>query len=306
MQTLFPTKPSPATVVLLAASVLLAVIGIGGVASGAADDDSDQPERAATVDTDDTTTTSLLETGATTTLLSSATTAKATGTTVKKPTATTSATPSGECTSTPASANPGAEQPPAIGTFTYVSCTDPNESTDIKIAEGQSGGGVTRREITVSEGGFMATTTTAFGAAGIIQEKLTIKANGLNLECDWNPDIVEFPADLSIGKSWSADSKCTTAPPYSITIHATGTRRISDRVAIKIAGTSVNAWVVNMTLKLDFSGPSFSGGFNETGVSFFDPTRGLGLYDKSTFEGYGAFQSEPMTTERHIKSLTPS
>jgi len=313
MQTLFPNKPSSATVVLLAASVLLAIVGIGGIASGAADDD--EPKQTAQVDsdTDDTTTTSLLDTGVTTTSLGgTVTTVKPTGTTIKRPTTTTAAPGPNECSSTPASSNPGGEQPPAIGTFTYVSCTDPNDSTDVKIAAGQNSGGVTRREITTSQGELgTVTSTTAYGPAGIVQEKLTIQANGVTLQCDWNPDITEYPFELSVGKTWTADSTCTAQVfGGSITIHATATRKITDRVITKIAATSVTAWVVDSTVNLKFTGSGggqpINGAIDETSHAFFDPSRGLEVYDKSTSKGSGDFEYPETTTERHLKSLSPS
>ncbi len=314
MQTLFPTKPSPATVVLLAASVLLALVGIGGVASGAADSDSAEDgriARRATTTTEASTRTTLDGSSATT--AGPVTTVKST-VTAKKPATTTTASggaPS-TCSSTPASVDPGAQQPPAIGTYTYVVCTDPSKTNDLTVAAGQNSGGITRREISASQSEFgSSTATTAYSSAGIVQEKLIIRSQGVTLECDWRPDIVEYPPTLSVGATWSADSSCTASTGFgSINIRAVATRKITGRVQTKIGGASVNTWVVDSHLNLTFNGgppaAPVNGSVEETSISYFDPTRGVEVYDKSTSEGKGDFQYDKMTSERQLKSLTPA
>ena len=312
MQTLFPSKPSTATVVLLAASVLLAVVGVGGALAGAADK-KDSPKHQALTPTsiETATTASSVDAGTTTTLPGVTTTTRKTTATTARPTATTAAPGPNTCSSTPSNTNPGAIQPPAVGTFSYVSCTDPNSTSDITVAAGTNSTGVVRREVTTSQGNLgTATATAAYGSSGVIQEKLTIKSNGITLQCDWNPDILEYPPDLSVGKSWNADSSCTAQTGFgAITIHATATRKVTGRVTTTIGGTSLTAWVVDSTLILKFTKPApapVNGEVDESSHAFYDPTRGIEVYDKSTSKGSGDFAYPETTTERQLKSLTPS
>ena len=303
--------PPTASRILLVLSLVLGVIGIGGAASGAADKDSGKQASTPTTRLRDTTTTEL---PTTTTVPATTTTVKGkpVATTAKPKATTTTVALGGECVGAPTSTNPGAEQPPAIGTFTYVSCSDASQTTELKVAAGANTAGVVRRQVTTAQGQLgTATATAAYGTAGIIQEKLTIQAQGVSLQCDWIPDIVEYPAALAVGTAWNADSKCTAQTAYgAITIHAVAARKVTGRVATKIAGTSVNTWVIDSTLTLTFSGGPVTrpvnGSVNETSTTFFDPTRGIEVYDKSTSEGKGDFAFPSQTNERRLKSLTPT
>jgi hypothetical protein len=293
---------TPTVVVVLA--IVLALIGVGGVAFGLADKPSKK-----VASTESTTTTEFgTDTtfpGETTTTAAGAaggttTTAKGSPVTTAKPgggtTATTALDGVGDCPAPAASStDPGAAQAPAIGTYTFVSCTDSSDTTEVKVAAGASGNGVTRRNITESQGtGMSQTATEAYGPNGVLDEVWTIKSGLGDFKCDWNPDLLLFPAQLSVGKTWTSDSTCTVS---GNTLHITGTGKISGRVNVNVAGTMVNAWVVDATIK-------FSGGGNEvteTLHDYWDAAHGVNVYrnvQANTAQG-------SISRVDHLKSLTP-
>jgi hypothetical protein len=295
-------------IVLIAVALVIALIGIVGVAFGAADKPSKVASTKSTTTTefsgdggdaggasDQTTLTTLP--GATTT------TVKGAPVTTSKPGATTSTTTLdgvGTCPVPAASnSNPGAEAAPAIGTYTYVSCTDSSDTTDVKIAAGDSKNGVTRREVTEQAGGFSQTATQAYGPNGILQEVLTINYGATPIKCDWNPDVLEFPAQLSVGAKWKADSKCTVAGPNgNTTLHLTADATVSGRVQAVIGGATLNCWVVDAHIVLD-TGPN--GSVDLTEHDHFDPAHGINVYrhsESKTPQG-------SVTRVDHLKSITP-
>jgi hypothetical protein len=298
--------------VLTALAIVLALIGIGGVAFGWADDSSNDVAANGTTTTtafsgdggdsggDIGSSLTTLPGGAVTT---TPTTVKpSTGTTAKPTTGTTSIDGTGDCPVPPAaSSDPGAHQPPAVGTYTFVSCTDAKDQTEVKITAGQSANGVTRRDVTQESGGITQTATEAWGPNGVFQEVLTIKTGFADIKCDWNPDVLLFPAQLSVGKTWTADSTCTVPNPQDpskpITLHLTADAKISGRVSPNVGGTVVNAWVVDAHIKL--STPN--GDVDLTEHDHFDPAHGVSVYRHS--ESHSSQGS--VTRIDRLKSLTP-
>ena len=291
--------------VVVALAIVLALIGVGGVAFGLANKPSKKVASTKSTTTTEFGTETTLPGETTTTAAGAAggtpTTAKGGVTvTTAKPggtTATTALDAVGDCPAPAASStDPGAAQAPAIGTYTFVSCTDASDSTEVKVAAGPSGNGVTRRNITESQGGgsMSQTATEAYGPNGVLDEVWTIKSGVGDFKCDWNPDLLLFPAQLAVGKTWTSDSTCDVSGNK---LHITGTGKISGRVNVNVAGTTVNAWVVDATIK-------FSGGGNEvteTLHDYWDPAHGVNVYrNVQANTGQGS-----ISRVDHLKSLTP-
>src|SRR5688572_11402162 len=127
--------------VLMALAVVLALIGVGAIASGAADKPEDELAQTvgSTTTTEVGTATTLPGVGGVATTVAggtTATTAKTTGTTG----GTTPTTTSAACPTPPAaSADPGPHTPPAVGTYTYADCADSSDTLDTKVTDGGSG-----------------------------------------------------------------------------------------------------------------------------------------------------------------------
>ncbi len=300
------STPIPASLrtLLVAVAAVLALVGGIGVATGAADDGGDDVTTAGgkttttltvTDDTiggaeDGTTTTALAGVGGTTT------TGKSGSSTKPGSTATTIvSSESNACGAPPASTtDPGPIQPPAVGVYKYVLCSDGSAAESQGVREGQSGGGRTRRSIDVKFGNLTGQATVAYGAEGVLQEVLDIPA--YRVHCDWNPDVVQYPAALSVGATWTSKSSCTAPPAGKIEL--TGTGKITGRVMVTVGNVTVNAWVVEGTITTTAAGQTNT--IKET--DYFDPTRGIELYKKTVApDGQGG----TITAVRRLASLTP-
>jgi hypothetical protein len=316
MQTGSGASASRLPTVITAIAVVLAVIGLGGVVTGAADEPSDKVDSSTrtTFDGDGGDggdggdiggSSSTLAGGTTTTTTpgASTTTAKPTATTSKS-TATTSLA---ACPIPPAAtADPGAQQPPALGTYTYMSCSNTAETTDMKVAAGASGNGVTRRLVSETEDGFGQTTTYAFGPSGVLLESLTVQSPQGPFTCDWNPDVVNYPPSLTLGKEWTAKSSCQLRDDKGVSrgqLELDGTGKVTGRVQVNIGGTNVNAWVIEGVIKLKTTVTGFgSQTATVTSKDYYDPTRGIDLYRHA--EGTTGPGGDEVRDER-LTSLAP-
>ncbi len=295
--------------VITGVALVLALVGVGGIAIGAADEPSDdlKTSTGTTIGGDGgdapTGASTTLAGGASTTAAAGAsTTAKPTGTTAK-PTATTAT--SAACPVAPAAtADPGAQQPIPIGTFTYASCSDASKTSDMKVAAGPSGGGVTRRNVSEEASGFAQTATLAYGGSGVLLESLTVQTPQGPVTCDWNPDVLNYPNGLTLGREWTAKSSCPLKGSKGVkmgdlTLDAKG--KVSGKVQVNVGGTNVNAWVIDATITLTTK-TSF-GDQTVTVVSkdHYDPTRGLDLFRHSEAKS----GQETMVRDERLTSLTP-
>lgn len=300
-----PASPKP-RLILLALSITLALIGTIGAATGAADDDSNDLETATGTSTttsltgDESTTTSALG-GAATTL----TTLKNTPTT-KGTTATTAGGSSGgsQCAGTPVSTPPAAvSAPPTVGSYDYVECGSGEAVGGRTVTAGSGGGGVERRVVQTTTAFGDVYATTAFSANGTVQESMEIKSFGYTVACDWKPDIVEYPAGLAVGKSWSVNTSCTLPTGGKVTV--TGTRKVTGIVNYVVGGTTVTAWVIDETQKQTAQTPQGNVVIDQTGFHYWDSAHGLVAYQKATVTASGGMKQPPTTVEIRLVSLTP-
>lgn len=289
---------------LVVAAAVLAIAGVGGLVTGAADGDELTAAGGTTDTTLGVTETTLGGDGSpsatavpgapgTTTAAGSAATTKPGG--GSGPATTVAAAQTNACNAPDSSTNPGPIQPPALGVYSFVSCEDGSLVDDETIRAGNSSDGKVRREISHNQQGVQLTETVAYSAQGVIQEMLNVSAFGQQARCDWNPDIVEYPANLAVGTTWSVKSQCTTTfGPFKVD----GTGKVLGRKAVTIAGTAVNTWVVETKVKLETP----QGNQEAEELDYFDPARGIDLYRKTVAsDGEGG----KVTIVRRLASLTP-
>jgi hypothetical protein len=306
MQTRSPLPPK-APVALLVLALVLAIVGIGGLLTGAADSPSKKPRaasagRTTTTDVGADSNSPLVTVSVPPTAAGPTTTVKGTTATTKAPTATTQP-PAPTCATTPATGNPGPAKPPGVGTYDYASCTS-NDKVSIVVKAGNSGGGITRRDVQTQSQLGNFTAHDAFSNNGAVQEAATIVAFGFTLQCDWMPDITEYPANLSVGATWSADSECTLG--NGAKIHATGTRKITGVASVPVGSATVVGWAIDETQKLVITAPNRSPStFSSTSNSVYDASLGIVLYEKAVSEASGAENQPKTTTEIRLTSLTP-
>ncbi|HVT78703.1 MAG TPA: hypothetical protein VHD87_16810 [Acidimicrobiales bacterium] len=311
MQPISATPSSRVATVMIAVAILLALVGIGGVAFGAAD----KPSTKASA-TGSTTSTSELSASDTTLPGATETTAAgagggATSTTIASgnhSTATTAAgaKPSGICGDAPATAtDPTANQAPAIGRYTFVDCSDNSKTVDEAVTAGASSNGVTRRNVTADMGGQQQTSSIAYGPNGVLIESLSFDSPQGRLTCDLNPDVLNYPADIHVGSQWSGSSTCDIKNNAGVkygTIKLDSTGKVTGKVAATVGTTTVNAWSVEGTITLTATVPSFGSQtthINERG--YYDPAHGIEVYRHAEVSN-GA---NNVTTDEKLSSLTP-
>lgn len=286
MQTGTPSVATGPSVVILAIAVVLTSIGIGGLATGAADKQSSVN---AAVQTSTTTT---AVTSPLVTVDASTTTVKVTATT-KLSAATTQVAIGGRCKGVTTPKDPGAQKPPVLGTYTYLQCGSGEASDTFKV---DAGADPAHRVVTMVASQGTRSETRAY-AAGVTSEKFTIATASGTVACDWDPDIVQYPAQLALGTRWQLDSSCEDKN-YGVKLHVTGAASVVDRVVTTVGDSTVTAWAINSDITLSISG--FGNQMSHiVGTTYYEPMRGLEVYEKATTNG-----AEPV--EKVLKSLTPS
>jgi hypothetical protein len=298
MPVTFPTGAARAPMAVLAAAIVLALAGITGVLAGVGNNDSKHnsisaAEKSTSTTTYDSSDTSLPgAVSVPTTGVGAVTTLKPATATTKPSTATTQADAPTPCHGAAAAKDPGAQKPPAVGTYTYSNCADGGAADTLKVSAGAD---PAHRVLETSTPQGAQTETRRYGP-GVIREKFTIAYGGANVACDWNPDIVQYPAQLQVGTQWQVDSSCED-PTYKVKVHATGTAKVVGRVLTKVGDTTVTVWSVDSNVNIVVSGP-----VNQTqqlvSTTYYEPTSGLEVYEKVTANG--------QTVEKVLKSLSPS
>jgi len=239
-----------------------------------------------------------------------ATTAKAKG----------SATTAGPPATRPASADPGPARPPALGSYRYATVDTDADGTRTaerieRIEAGESGGGVTRRVTNREEDGATLRYTQAWAGDGVRQERLFVKSSqggqSAEFDCDWQPDLLVYAQPLSIGTKWTADSSCETTAKtpqgeVPVKLRVQGERRVVGRANTTVGGTQVLVWIIEETRTDTLSsGAQTVRTDNSTGVTHFEPTRGLDVYEKSNTKSTG-FGGGDSNSERRLLNLNPS
>jgi hypothetical protein len=255
-----------------------------------------------------TTTTAALSPGETTALAGSDTTiAAASATTVKGATTTTA-----KATSTVPSAqvpNPGAAKPPAIGTYTYnVTSTGadnkPSHSTStIKVATDPNKGSAVGRQATQADpSGAEVTYHELWASNGVTMPSVHISSAQASFDCAWQPPILEFKFPMTTGTTWSFDSTCSsTVQGTKVTLHQTGTVKVTGKALDKIGTVSVPTWILDVNLTSVITSAFFNQTITTTGTRHFSPERGILTYQNITATNNG----QSTKSEQTLQDVTP-
>lgn len=294
MRTGVSTASTRAPLVLLVLAIVLALVGVGGLVGGAADDNNSGHSKSAVATS---TTTTEVSSDTTSPLVTVPVPSTGVTTTTRKSTATTKAStvttagPTGPCAHGSSTSDPGAQKVPANGSYTYARCDNGADADTFKVSAGPD---ASRRIVTISSPQGTQNETRNY-TAGVVREKFVTSGGGATVTCDWNPDIVQYPAQLAVGTKWKVDSSCEDKN-LNVKVHVTGSATVTERVSIIIGGTTVNAWSVASDITI-----AVTGFVNQTvhsvSTTFYEPTRGLEVYDKSTVNG--------QTLEKVLKTLNP-
>jgi hypothetical protein len=317
MQSTSGASQSRLPIVMVAIAIVLALIGIVGIASGWTDKPSKNlSSTGATTTTDpsggfgggDGGDTGGDSSGTTLSTLAGGSGVTTTPTTVKGATGTT-VKASAACPEAPATAtDPGPHTPPAVGRYTFVSCTDSSDTLETTITAGASSNGVTRRNVNQNLGGSQQTSSVAYGPNGVTIESLSFDTPQGRMTCDLNPDVQNYPADMHVGATWSSSSSCdikSSAGAKFGTLKLDTTGKVSGKVSTSIAGPAINAWVVDGTITITATIPSF--GTQKSHVSehgYYDPAHGIELYRHTEATSEGG-SGEKIVRDDKLTSLTP-
>ena len=80
---------------------------------------------------------------------------------------------------------------------------------------------------------------------GLVVTKSTFSGPQGDIECDWQPDMLEFPAPLAVGKKWTIESSCnTTAQGQPVRVERKANREVTGAEKLSVGGEAVDTWVV--------------------------------------------------------------
>jgi len=149
-----------------------------------------------------------------------------------------------------AAAAPGPLVAPKPGAYGYDATssadgTAPSTSkTTITVESAGTEGADTLQDITIPTEQLGQRTTirsrVAWGPAGAIVRR-SQAAGG---DCGWQPPWPQYEGGLTVGKTWSYDTRCSVTTPVQATIERRGTRRVTGTQVVEVAGRRVATWTL--------------------------------------------------------------
>lgn len=193
-----------------------------------------------------------------------------------------------------------------LGAYRYRVTADGEERTSTLRIE--DAGGDRRRE-SRDDGGRSTTSDVVWSEDAKVVERTTFEGGGQGSECDWEPDITEFPRRLREGSSWSTDSSCEMRPegfpgPGGITLRLEGTSRVSGATRTTVAGRTLDVWVIRFEGTFTFGGPEGDEIVSRvTSRDLLSPRHGLFVRSTETMASESGDQRSETT--REILNLRP-
>ena len=203
--------------------------------------------------------------------------------------------------------DPGATRPPAPGVYVYAFTTaaDPsaNGDRDFKIESLPAENGAPAAPGDVSEAQNSTVTQEQTWAADAVRMTRTqIVAPQATVDCTWKPPLVVVRLPLTVGKTWTSDSTCTTmAQGVQVTIRQATTSKVTGKFLDKVGNVSVPTWVIESTGTASAKTPFGNVDTAVTSLTRFAADRGLVTYDKEVGKG----PTSSYERERLLKSFSP-
>jgi hypothetical protein len=202
--------------------------------------------------------------------------------------------------------DPGATAAPAAGAYPYRFTDDTGEARDAttKVEDrGSSSTGARRLVIAYSGEGLDIVNDALWGPQEVRYTKTTFAFGDTRTECDWEPDYLQMPLNLSRGRTWEARSSCTVQlGPTASVINRTTTSRVVEGRRVHVAGSEVLTWLVETNDRLEYPG---QGAVDNKETSWFAPK--LGLFVRQVGEQTSSDPEDEKTrSELVITRLTPS
>ena len=205
-------------------------------------------------------------------------------------------------------ADPGPAKPPAPGTYHYKFAnpqdTSKNMDTTEVIESQPDQNGAARRKETYPDGqGNNLSNEVAYAADGVrVFASHIVSAQG-TVDCTWNPPILEYAVPLSVNKTWSYDSKCTTtAAGAEVTVERKGDDKVTGKTVDLLGTTSVRTWVIEEHVITTVTSVFFSTKIDAMVTRHWSPDYGLVTFEHES----GKNNSQEYVTERTLQSVKPS
>jgi hypothetical protein len=244
-------------------------------------------------------------TSATTTSTTTSTTAPpSTTTTTRAATTTTKAAARPDCTSRAVIGGVSAVQAPAQGTYRYVRCANGAAAYDVAVGSGAAGD---QRTVTWSASFGDVTGLNSYGSS-VTQATATIRPKSVSatLQCTWDHPLVIYPAQLAMNSSWRTDGRCDMDFRQSLQFNRFS--RVTGLRSFNVGGQAVRVLLVEETTDLLYvdNPRRNSTSFHSESTIFFDPVRGLPVYERRISEATGQYPQAKTTTEVVLGSFSPS
>lgn len=194
---------------------------------------------------------------------------------------------------------PGQDGPPEAGTYHYKSTTN-GETRDSEIRITDRGGG--RQTESIDDQVF---SETQWGKVKKIVTQTTFGQSANGLRCKWDPPLTELVFPLADGKTWKVDSSCQAAQGFTLRI--TGTAQVTGKEQVKVAGATLDTWVLKTDATLNFKSGAMSNDQKVESDERFSVPHGLTVraVEKTSGTDPRTRRSASTTTTREIKNLTP-
>ncbi|MEX0875758.1 MAG: hypothetical protein WD646_00805 [Actinomycetota bacterium] len=126
-----------------------------------------------------------------------------------------------------------------------------------------------------------------------------------NIECNFEPDILEIKLPLAAGSAWDIDGDCDIAP--GVSMEFSGTSRVTGTERLSIGGTLVDTWKLRSSARITVNAGGDTSEQHITSDDHFAPAAGLYVRSTTKTTGSDPFTGEPSdsTTVEELESLTP-
>lgn len=132
------------------------------------------------------------------------------------------------------------------------------------------------------------------------------KSGETEVECDWEPDILNRKLPLAKGAEWSYDTTCTfTIQGVNGNRHRTGKARVTDRRRVDVAGQSVDAFVIDQTFTETASFGEFTANTESSSTDYFSAEHGLSVKSVGKTKTTVAAQTRESSIEVELLTLNP-
>jgi hypothetical protein len=187
--------------------------------------------------------------------------------------------------------------PPAAGSYSYrETSTGPDgkpgerDRTTTTTRVGQDGDALVQHvTVSVSTGSGEATAraTVRWGPQGVITTEWVVRLYGGSFTCDWQTDVVQYPAHLAVGVAWVVNSTCAgkvqggQLDGTDAAMRMKGTRKVTGTV-VEQSPRPVGTWTVAAVSDLELTAAGLGAVTHTDGTEQYAPSLGVPTSSQAT------------------------